>query len=373
MIYRFATLAMILLAGSACVRLEVLTTVSEDVPVSFSTYGMRPLGAKAGSSYVASGSNFAVGAVMGVYGFYHDNSTWEADSTAGTNIPDFMYNQAVTKDNAGWEYSPVKYWPNEYGSNAVNGDVDRLSFWAYYPHNASGLTFPAYTNTASSLPRAHFIVDSDISDQVDLMFSDLQKNLYKNDAAGHGHVSDGEVLFTFRHALSLVQFEVTTNSGSLPEGSVVDISSISLTNVNSAGDCLNPLAPVTRDEDAAAYWTSVGTPVTITLSSGSGSDSNLILMPQTLVQEGSTGHSATKLTISFSIGFPAADDPTATITYGPTTVERYLWSDVASPAYGIKRWLPGRKYVYGVVIGLEEIEFSEVFTETWTLQSETNL
>ena len=67
---------------------------------------------------------------FGVFGYYTDNNEYEQRS-----LPNFMYNQNV-KWNSGttaWEYSPVTYWPNEYGSNAVSDDQDKLTFFAYAP------------------------------------------------------------------------------------------------------------------------------------------------------------------------------------------------------------------------------------------------
>ena len=356
------------LAGCAKMSEGTRATDGEQMPVTFSTYGLRPTGTKADASYVAPGSDFAVGSVVGVYGFYHDNSTFATDTD---NIPDFMYNTALTKQDDGtWSYSPIKYWPNEYGAGANSDNVDKLSFWGYYPRGAAGLnlyksgTTTAYDNNTPGIPKAAFTVNSDISQQVDLLFSLPEKDLTKPGI-------NESVQLKFRHALTLLQFNITTSGGSLPEGAVVTIKAISLTNVNSYGICNDPSASISSDLDAAGYWTSVGTPVTISLPDAS-SDANLILMPQTLAQEGSTGHSAVKLALTYDIKFPAADNPAAFITYSDIETEAYLWRDTA-PAYGVKTWLPGRKYIYNVTAGLDEIEFSEVFTEVWTLESTTNL
>ena len=366
----YGILAAALLLLSACAKVSDDRS-GEQMPVTFSTYGLRPTGTKADASYVAPGADFAAGSVVGLYGFYHDDSDWDGESAEDINIPDFMYHTALTKQDDGtWTYSPIKYWPNEYGAEATSENIDRLSFWGYYPREAAGLnlykpgTTTAYDNNTNGIPKATFTVNSDISQQVDLLFSLPEKDLTKPGI-------NESVQLKFRHALSLVQFNITTAGGDFPEGSVVSIKSITLTNVNSYGVCEDPSASFSSDVDAAAFWTSVGTPTAISLPDAS-SDANLILMPQTLAQEGSTGHSAVKLTMTYDIKFPAADNPAAFITYTDNETEAYLWRDTA-PAYGIKTWLPGRKYIYNVTAGLDEIEFSEVFTEVWTLESTTNL
>jgi hypothetical protein len=45
-----------------------------------------------------------------------------------------MYNQSVTYSSSTWGYTPVKYWPNEFGKNALSEDVDKVSFFAYAPY-----------------------------------------------------------------------------------------------------------------------------------------------------------------------------------------------------------------------------------------------
>lgn len=66
---------------------------------------------------------------FGVIAYYTDNNTYD-----GLTTPNFMYNQHVTYGATGWTYNPVKYWPNEYGTNASSDDIDRVSFFAYAPY-----------------------------------------------------------------------------------------------------------------------------------------------------------------------------------------------------------------------------------------------
>ena len=79
------------------------------------------------------------GVGFGVFAYYTN-----ADNYDQTFQPNFMYNTHVygadanTDDTAdSWQYSPIKYWPNEFGSNASYGaasdDVDKVSFFAYAP------------------------------------------------------------------------------------------------------------------------------------------------------------------------------------------------------------------------------------------------
>ena len=73
----------------------------------------------------------ADGGGFGVFGYYTDNNDYDPQSQ-----PNFMYNQYVGYDsgNSRWVYDPIKYWPNEYGSDATSDDADRVSFFAYAPY-----------------------------------------------------------------------------------------------------------------------------------------------------------------------------------------------------------------------------------------------
>lgn len=65
---------------------------------------------------------------FGVFGYYTNAEFYDQTFT-----PNFMYNQQVTY-SSGWTYAPVKYWPNEFGSNSASDDIDRVSFFAYAPY-----------------------------------------------------------------------------------------------------------------------------------------------------------------------------------------------------------------------------------------------
>ena len=66
---------------------------------------------------------------FGVFAYYTNNNDY--DQLA---IPNFMWNQLVTYSTDHWAYSPIKYWPNEYGNNAISDDNDKVTFFAYAPY-----------------------------------------------------------------------------------------------------------------------------------------------------------------------------------------------------------------------------------------------
>ena len=68
---------------------------------------------------------------FGVFGYYTDANEYDPQAT-----PNFMYNEKIMWDetNDYWYYSPVKYWPNEYGGSAISDEQDKVSFFAYAPY-----------------------------------------------------------------------------------------------------------------------------------------------------------------------------------------------------------------------------------------------
>lgn len=67
-------------------------------------------------------TEFVDGDTLKVFGFYR-----KPGEAIGTVAPNFMYAQPVVYDGTNWNYSPVKYWPNNPG--------DMLDFYAYSPNN----------------------------------------------------------------------------------------------------------------------------------------------------------------------------------------------------------------------------------------------
>lgn len=69
---------------------------------------------------------------FGVFAYYANGDLYSENA-----MPDFMYNQKVDYNitvTGAWGYSPLKYWPNEYGSSAISSGVDRVTFFAYAPY-----------------------------------------------------------------------------------------------------------------------------------------------------------------------------------------------------------------------------------------------
>lgn len=236
---RFLTIALGVAALVSCEKDpeggdDVWNPLKGDSPVRIRTSVAAPV-------TKVTGTAFDNGDQIGVFGFYHNGSE-SADGAwnAASSIPNYMYNQLMTYNatTSAWEYSPVKYWPNENGDGSAH--KDKLSFWGYYPHGAAGLSFrahgstAAYSNTTSGLPDLYFTQNATPASQVDLMVSDLRSDLYKNDDSGHGNLTDGEVELTFSHAMARVNLEVKkdiTDEATSLSDYIVTITGISIGNL----------------------------------------------------------------------------------------------------------------------------------------------
>ena len=175
-VFLFAVAAAALVA---CSNEELSTPVNNEAtsgaPVNFSVYTQRGL-TRAGEPGTIDNTN--IGTLgFGVFAYYTPGEQYDAKAT-----PNFMYNQQVLKDGNAWKYEPVKYWPNEFGSDAASDEVDRLSFFAYAPWTevdpTTGNVFgdqkkniiSVNKNTATGDPMIKYVVDTNPATSVDLLW-----------------------------------------------------------------------------------------------------------------------------------------------------------------------------------------------------------
>ena len=103
----------------------------DDTSVGFGVYMKRGVTTKSGyAGELTTEKLKTVANGFGVFSYYGNGALYNE-----TSKPDFMYNQQVKfTTNGVWEYTPIKYWPNEYGAEAGSESADRLSFFAYAPY-----------------------------------------------------------------------------------------------------------------------------------------------------------------------------------------------------------------------------------------------
>ena len=188
----FGWLAMAtMLVGTGCSSDDVVNDYSPENAIQFGTYVGRDAQGRASviNDAALQGKGFGVFA-------YHT-----AGDYVNTAKPNFMYNQQVEFNSPAWEYSPVKYWPNN--------TADRVSFFAYAPYvqtNAAD-NFEFSANNIAGDPTITYTVNTVVKSQEDL--------LWAVDATdGLPFVSEnkqsitGNINFQFKHALSRIGFKV---------------------------------------------------------------------------------------------------------------------------------------------------------------------
>ena len=208
------------------------TAVLGETPVGFDAYTIRGVTRSGLPGLLNDEALQSASGGFGVFAYYTDLKKYDQ-----TYVPNFMYNQKVTYNSTTslWEYSPVLYWPNEYGSDAQSDDEDKVSFFAYAPYVAAtspaagsvadaewGITGFSRNSTAGD-PIVKYIASFDPSKSVDLCWgvsdgtawSKIEGSSTQSMTSGkpwldveHPKGIDQKLKFTFKHALSQLNVQI---------------------------------------------------------------------------------------------------------------------------------------------------------------------
>lgn len=198
--YLFGMLALAAMTMVGCSNDEVVNDYSQDNAIQFGTYVGRNASSRVSEITTDNLQSF------GVFAFYKDNT-----ATTEPTAPNFMNNQKVSRIEfdtdehplayqTSWEYSPVKYWPNE--------KEDKIDFYAYAPHEEK-----EWDNASVKIA-----INQDATNQTDYLYATPIKGMTKQNV-------DQKVQFNFHHALSRVAFSVEAvidevnnqNNGAMPD------------------------------------------------------------------------------------------------------------------------------------------------------------
>ena len=180
--------------------------------ISFGTYMGKTGTTRAGAEgTITSAQLLAQKQGFGVFGYYTGASTYnevQYDNGSATTanyqdqLANFMFNQQITGTNEAtpaWSYTPIKYWPNEVQSGAVDDQTDpatstgtyggKVSFFAYAPYTGfpitpttdgivaiNGNTALATANAVTGDPTVTYTIPTDLNaggDFVDLLWGTL--------------------------------------------------------------------------------------------------------------------------------------------------------------------------------------------------------
>jgi len=326
--------------------------------ILFGVYSASP-STRAGDSYITT-TSFSEGDAIGVMGFYHDKSTWDSDK--GTLEPNFMYDQAVIKkENGSWEYSPLKYWPNETDGGETEKDVDgngatskggpdRLSFYGYYPYRTSdnGITLP--TNETPGMGTWNFEVKANAAEQVDFMMSQLVPDMTKPKI--------GETIeLKFSHLLSRVTVAATLSDELVKDGCTLEIQQVIFGQIYTDGE-LTP--EYDNDKKTTTFkWNNIQSPERLycNWSNEKGKENNnvFLMLPQTLQADAT-------LAIKYTITFPADKDNKYGYKYTDMSGSVLLSKGKDQSGNTVESWVMNKAYQYNVEINLDEILFdAEVY------------
>lgn len=219
------TLACTAVVLTGCIQDEVLDSgrTSGTDAVEFGTY----LGRSAATRATVVTSETLESEGFGVMAWYTGQDEYSEGYSSDVYDYDFMVNTCVSHDGSMWSYTPLKYWPNNEG--------DKLTFLAYAPYSDDYSVLSGGAATAIS-QTIDFTVKNEVTDQIDLLWSDNPEN----EDMLKPYV-DYKVLFTFKHALSRIGFnvaafidDVRTNEGSVSQeldaNTVINVKKVMLVN-----------------------------------------------------------------------------------------------------------------------------------------------
>ena len=197
-----------------------------------------------GTLTTSTGTNNLQTEGFGVFGYYTNNELYNEAS-----IPNFFYNQKV--EGADWHYSPIKYWPNEFGTSAISEGQDKLTFFAYAPwvevDLSTGIAKAAggqqvntgiialTRNTAHGDPFVKYYADFTPANRVDLCWGVAATNFNSSvdDTNAPNSISQGhpyidvtktkttdKINFDFKHALASLNVQIDADIDELSHGTV---------------------------------------------------------------------------------------------------------------------------------------------------------
>lgn len=332
--------------------LESENQIGKSLSMDFSCYTSQSTSTRANSNYLIDGTNNTTipnENSIGVFSFYQGSAKWD-DITY--HVASFMNNQkmvAKTLNNTvNFTYSPIKYWPN-------NSD-DKLSFFAYYPwnsfsNNSFGIDIENINDENKMCVR--FNVNDNPSEQIDLMLSDLIKDMTYQNTNNNGKIS-----FVFHHALSLISIKLNIDP-EMKSIAKLNINSASVSGLYNAGTC-HP-----------SYDTSSAKPIFMwTPFFKSGTSSQEYVLDGNVLSSSTSNQTANTLLM---VPQQLNADVVFTINYDIIFIDskgnekyRYTNNDqnvVLRNSGNIIEWLPGKKYNYTFTLGLKPIKMDATYDE----------
>ena len=239
-------------------------------------------------------------------------ANWEAGDTYWTGFEKVSFVEAQN----GWKTSTDYYWPTY-----------QLSFVAYSPAELPSTTLAGVTYTNAGWNFDDFVVPTDQTQKIDLLYSNLITGQTSNGNNG-GYYG---VPVVFNHALSSIHFNVV-KAGDVAEE--VRLESITIFGVKNKGDFDGSAWTAAGDAvaiDYTPYNVTDGTGLVFTTTAaavGAADANSLLLMPQDL----------TGLTMKVKYSVNGVEKETSAISLDNLTQN--------GTGTTITEWEPGHRYTY---------------------------
>lgn len=380
----FLLAAAALTVFSACTKNEVVET--PDQAISFANPVVSPV-TKAVINQAF--KDYPEDESFKVYG-YHTSGQFTSWENGTLYMPGVPCSKSTEPEDGKYYWAPNTpyYWPK----------VGYLTFIAYSPADATGGTF-GYDN--SGLTIKDYTLPTE-GNQYDLMFSDINKNNQacttnnNNLEYTTGYEGYHGVDLKFNHALSQIVVNIkaednyNTTSNGTTTGTVIKVTKVSFSGVTGKGTFNQNLnLPSTTDPATDPAWTlsadanDVKTYNPYKTDQYNGGLANLtkdgvdagnilFMIPQDF-QTGTDGNKTDKikLNIEYTIIPPGGTTAQVEQKQSFSLVREYRTSD-SQTGESLYKWEMGNKYIYNIVIGLDEIHFAPQ-VETWVEYTATDI
>lgn len=342
-----SALALAAVATTSCSNEETKAIEPQSNAIEFGTY----LGRDAQSRGTVFTTDAMETAGFGVFAAY----TAQTDFAAQTM--NFMYNQKVTKSGTDWTYSPLKYWPNNPG--------DKVSFFAYAPHNVDGAVLDA------SKAQITFTVNDAVASQKDLVVADALKDKTKQKI-------EEKLTFDFKHVLARIGLNVVAqvdqvntdsngdtdddhNNGSLHANTTIKVTKVELIGkfdkdgvIDLTNSTWSGVAPAASDVTytwEAANFTTAANAVTTTNAVLNAENSYAMIIPQDMTD--------IKLKVYYTV--------TTTDTSEPKN-NSVIDNVITSGAFNFT-FVKGKAYMFNLHLGMTSVKFDASVTG-WDTETE---
>lgn len=152
---------------------------------------------------------------FGVYGYDH-GTTKIVDYTSSDITPNFFNNQKITYTASTWQYSNIKYWPNNPGA--------MLSFYAYAPYDGTISTDVTSNprlilNGNNNGPALYYKVPTDLTKIVDLCWgAEFSATPELAPVNKQKPTISTKIKFNFKHAFARYGFNIEVFNDEMTDG-----------------------------------------------------------------------------------------------------------------------------------------------------------